>query len=773
MAPFSALRRLAWTAGLCGLWACTTQGPWPSDEPADASGSDPVASPPSSSPPPTISSAPLQRATAVAVPLPPATVPGPHPLQASLHNWRGQRAHLAGTAHYDQGEWIYEDYPLTAYGAAQPGSAPLYELLDQLGDVHSSADRLPGGMGFFIPQAGAGPLVEEADVAELRFSIRGDDLYLLARTTTMHAPVRTALLLLLDTGRSGESYSVPFGTGLQTSQTDTAVLITAEGSRIVDLATGMHTDAPTAANAEGYFNALETRLPLAALRLADAPQIRFVAASGLVEPGQFELAPGGAAGPLAKVLPRFQEPVQSVHDRQQALALAAGNIDAFLTTVSGSKLRAGESEYLLPGVGYSVRTFEAPEEISLESGINGSLRQYGLYIPAHRANSDLPATLLLRGSGMTGHSLAAITPGLFQNLGDQNGAIVISPSGRSDADFFQGAVYRDVLQALDDAQALLPIDANRITVAGYSMGGYATYMFAATQPDRFAGAFVIEGLVGGNQPATILYPPADVLPLLYNLEQMPVEIYQGDLDANVPLTHGLAASTRLQNLGYRYRLDLLPANTHFTPGILNDYSIGARYLRPLRRTRAPARVRLVRSMPYENSVDTAIGTDQPGGGPSHGLRFDHAWFVHDLQAKDPHSGTARVDVRSLARPEGLVVPVRSQGIEPGPVGGQPLSIYQEQSWEMGPLLEPTQNALAANLEGVARVRLDLADMGLTLDAPLKLQLISDSETTLVLDAPPPVCVRPPTTATLQFTQREDAIDIGVPVGEHILQLLPC
>ena len=55
-------------------------------------------------------------------------------------------------------------------------------------------------------------------------------------------------------------------------------------------------------------------------------------------------------------------------------------------------------------------------------------------------------------------------------------------------------------------------------------------------PDRFAGAFVIEGLVGGHQPATTTATFPDVVPMLSNLYHLPIEIFQGDIDT-VVFTH--------------------------------------------------------------------------------------------------------------------------------------------------------------------------------------------------------------------------------------------
>ena len=751
-----------------GLPACGQ-----SSVPIAASGGVPDAPPAAQEPgpPANLLSLPLEVAVPRVVPLSPQPDSAPRPLSTHPADWNGQLANLAGTAHYDRGEWIYEDYPWTAHGAASALTVPVYQLLDLLGNVYGPADRIPGGLAIVIAQAGAGPFVDEADLSELRLALRGDELHLRVRTTTMQTPVRTALLLLFDTGRAGTEHAVPFGSGLRTQAADTAVLVTANGTRIVDLVTGSETSAPAIAEPSGYLNAMATALPLSLVSMPGDSQLRLVGASGVVAPGSFELQSTGAGGPIAKVVPRFNEPVQSVHDRKQALALAARNIDRFLVSVSLDRMRAGDRELLLPGIGYSVRTHLVAESRSSEGGTNGTLRQYGLYVPKHFTDEPTPATLLLRGSSMTAHGLAAITPGLFQNLGDDNGAIIVSPCGRSGFDMFQGAVYVDVLDALADAEALLPIDADRISLAGYSMGGYATYMFAATQPDRFAGAFAIAGLVGGNRPATSTLRFPDVVPMLANLLHNPVAIFQGDVDINVPIIHALAASSRLRQLGYRYRYNLLLANTHFSPGLQNDYSIAARYLKSTRRETAPSRVHLTRIMPYERWVDSGATSDQPLAGQSMGLRFDDAWYLRELEPVDPVNGTATADVRTLARPAGPVTPVMTYGMDAGPLTGQPLSPFEELSWVTGPAADAPRNAFTADLSGTSRVALDLAQMALRTDEALAATIRTDTEVVIALRLPEAGCLAAPATVPAQMTA--DAYELRLAAGEHAIELHPC
>ncbi|HVT22121.1 MAG TPA: alpha/beta hydrolase-fold protein [Mycobacteriales bacterium] len=654
-------------------------------------------------------------------------------LRDGLSDWPGRDAHIAGQAHYDRGEWIYEDYPWTAYGAANAvtladikamtGLSSLVPLLQRLSQIYFT---------FVSPSAGAGPYVDAADVSELRLATRGHSLDVLARTTTMHRPVSTALLLLFHTGHAdATARTVPFGSGLTTRFADVAVLVTGHGAFVTDLRSGRTIRAPAAADPDGYRNSLQTRLPLSTV--ADHGRVRFVAAAGVVQPDGHTLVASGDGGPLAKVIPRFGEPVQGIADQRQAVALAMHDIDPFATTVSVPRMRRGRSERLVSGIGYTVRTYWAPKELSHENGIEGRLQQYGLYLPRGYRGGPVPTTVVLHGSDYTANSMAAITSELYRQLGDDNGAVLISPGARSGISLFEGAGYLDVEQAVRNAGRLVRIDPNRLSVAGYSMGGYGAILFAETQPDRFAAAFDIEGPIATRDQLPVALPVPDLTRAVDNLRYVPTEIYQGDADVNVALPNGLDLANRLRDLGYRYQLNVFPAHTHYSAGIHNDYTYGVRLLKSATRTAHPAVVRLTRDMSFERDVDRGAGSDLPDIGHSVGLRFDRAWFVHGLQPTHRRTGRATAVVRTYGRPAPTVHPVQSAGIDPGHHGEVP-SAYEAQTWRLTQSGTPLRNALSAHLTGVSRITLVLRQMKLTLDRPLRVTVHSDQRTRLTLAA---------------------------------------
>src|SRR5438477_185150 len=78
----------------------------------------------------------------------------------------------------------------------------------------------------------------QADLSELRVGADPRNVWFLARTTTMTAPVGTALLVLVDAAPGTRRVEVPFNSGIHTMRADYALLLTAGGGWIANLATG-------------------------------------------------------------------------------------------------------------------------------------------------------------------------------------------------------------------------------------------------------------------------------------------------------------------------------------------------------------------------------------------------------------------------------------------------------------------------------------------------------------------------------------------------------
>ena len=88
----------------------------------------------------------------------------------------------------------------------------------------------------------------------------------------------------------------------------------------------------------------------------------------------------------------------------------------------------------------------------------------------------------------------------------------------------------EILQAIEAVKALYPVDEGRVYLLGYGMGAMAAQRLASHMPGRFAAAAAIAG--------------AGPVDFVENLGQLPVFLYQGAEDKQVPLIYNLAWDKR-------------------------------------------------------------------------------------------------------------------------------------------------------------------------------------------------------------------------------------
>lgn len=652
-------------------------------------------------------------------------------------DWGGRAPGFGGALAYSHGELVYRDHIFDAYGADDGQDAqrlaaqgPLNTALPELYRIEPALQYVPQEFG--VP---TGPLklavhygdlehVDQADLSELRLgAARGGALDVLARTTTMSddAPA-TALLLLLDTAPGAAERTVPFASGLKTRRGDVAVLLTARGGRWVDLASGVEHRLPggaVATGARGYANTIEARLPAAALRGA-GETVGVAAAAGLAAAEGTALKPLGLGPNVANVAFRTREPARDWWERDQALALHGGSIDAFFADADRARMAAGANERYVPGSGYHDRIFSSTPRISREKGQEGVLQHYGVYLPtAYRAGRRSPAQYWFHFRGGNAHIAAAVSPGIFQDMGEDQDSIVITPDGRGTSGWYVGRSQVDVEEVWADSHRLFDIDRDRTYIAGHSMGGWASYLLPIVHPDRFAASFpasgpptqgqwlgceqdaCYEGANGGDPRAELTQP------LLDNLREVPVAIYQGAADELVPVTGPVRQAQRLRELGYRYRFYAFAGQEHYGPPIVDQWADGAAYEHRFTRDRNPPEVTYIRSMRFERAVERVNS-----GGVDLSFDFDRAYWMSGLEPVDAINGVARFDGRSLALAR------RRHALAPevgGPATTQQSGPYTMagQAWRATPDPAPSRaNGFAATLTGARAVTLRLSRMGL-------------------------------------------------------------
>jgi dienelactone hydrolase len=162
-------------------------------------------------------------------------------------------------------------------------------------------------------------------------------------------------------------------------------------------------------------------------------------------------------------------------------------------------------------------------------------------------------------------------------------AYIVAPTNRRRFGFdWQDWGRLDALEVLEIAKAELPVDPNRIYLTGHSMGGHGVWHVGLSHPDLFAAMGPGAGWTSFDlyvpwflQKSSIYAEPWQIGPrnaalrqdatlnFVDNAANVPIFIFQGGADDNVPPTHARMFVERLDDLGYRYYYKEIPGKGHW------------------------------------------------------------------------------------------------------------------------------------------------------------------------------------------------------------------
>ena len=139
---------------------------------------------------------------------------------------------------------------------------------------------------------------------------------------------------------------------------------------------------------------------------------------------------------------------------------------------------------------------------AFRSRIDSSLQPYTVYVPAtYDGKTPRPLLVLLHGSGgdqweipqaaanLDGRSVFA---GALEQDRIESNFLMCAPLARGPSGYVHIAEV-DILQMLDEVQRDYLVDADRIYVLGWSMGGAGAFLMASRFPDRFAAIMPVAG----------------------------------------------------------------------------------------------------------------------------------------------------------------------------------------------------------------------------------------------------------------------------------------
>jgi len=617
--------------------------------------------------------------------------PGPRPGPAMLYRkpatspqlanrgpWHAKPILVSGTSAYRRGEFLYQDFIYDDHGAR--GTAR-----DQ-GDPRSGGDTFSMPNGTYTYPTSPRYANNAADLLELRVKALRRATAFRISLNTLKAPALVATTIAI--GKSKQPAAFPFGAN---ASAPAKLFLTVHGRKatLQSAATGKRVEPAPRVSISRRRRQIQVLVPHRAwnpgqkrVRLAAGVGLWDSKASGYLTPGSSADAttPGGAEGlsnPTAffNVAFRYAEPWPDLsvdggadavvnpawwRDKAQAAALAAGDLTRFHANVDFAKLAGGKTDlgrgkkWGVPRYGPMDRIFASHFEskqgadYSVSCGnatecvgeLRGRLQPYAIYVPKKPPPpGGYGLTLLL-------HSLAA-NYNQFSNSRNQSqfgdrgsGSIVITAAGRGPDGWYYGQAGADTFEMWADAARRYHLNPSWTDIAGYSMGGYATYKFATQYPDLFARAQPTVGPPGLG----IWVPPNDPTPggaasntnrMLASVRNIPFLIWDGTNDELVPVPGPVAQAQTFDDLGYRYAFDLFaPPVDHFALASNDEYAPAAKFLGTAKVDRNPSHVTYV----VNPTMDF----------PKDGTVADHAYWLSGLKLRDG-SGAAplgQVDARS-------------------------------------------------------------------------------------------------------------------------------
>ena len=702
-----------------------------------------------------------------------------------IADWVGVSSGFAGSTQSSNGEFIYQDHlfddlgPETRQRASQHGTtgAPDGDYrypTEETGAPDAKATRRYGN--------------NAADLQELRFAADANDLFVMARLSTMLDKSVAAVAIGLDTdpeNTSDDAKPWPYAAGVSAKGVDKVITLWGDGGTITDL--DAEPDAVTtlpevAAVDDTSDNAIEARVPRS---LVGASTVNAWVAVGLWDGSEFMAVPtgaptvdkpgGGLGGTRIWNAGFRKNETGSYMEEVQAGALAAGDITAFTDEVRIEDLVAGiddpfelvtekfyavviDTGFAIPpddtvppsrweGVDYVGRPgrFQglAGRALTQEFEFYGRYQPYGLYIPEDHGSRQLPAALALHGIGGS-HSTYNTQEGFIRDMGEgfdqYEPMYLITPLARGGS-FYADWGEAETLAVLDDAARRVHFDPERLYLTGYSMGGYGVYRLASLYPDRFAAAVSWAGYTGeftGNyltDPVNeALDRPkgtqgraniGDPVDTMENLRHVPLVHMAGTNDEIVPTSGQLAAVRRLDELDYRSRLDLYPGYEHFSFALVDDWRRGREWL-----AAHPTRTKQPRVVDYLFSD----AWTQEGLAGELGLVHGDVWWISDLAMRTPPPSA--FDFSSV-QAESWRVPQHEYTVERATTPVAEPSPHTQQSVSWAPAIPPKKkdegNRLSLRLRNVSDITIDLAAAGLS-PCGLVLDIDTDGPVTIRLDA---------------------------------------
>jgi len=179
--------------------------------------------------------------------------------------------------------------------------------------------------------------------------------------------------------------------------------------------------------------------------------------------------------------------------------------------------------------------------LAQRSALDQTLQPFTVVLPeGFDPERTYPLLVHLHGSERDDTAVAG-----FRDLYRHTEMIVLAPYGRGTSNHYaKDNAQDDIREAFEAACRVLPIDRNRVVLAGFSMGGYGVYHTYAENPGTYRGVAPFSGTPTAPwEPDAPDYASDELSGVYLNV---PIFVYHGTGDFNVPFetTEKLVKSLR-------------------------------------------------------------------------------------------------------------------------------------------------------------------------------------------------------------------------------------
>ena len=185
---------------------------------------------------------------------------------------------------------------------------------------------------------------------------------------------------------------------------------------------------------------------------------------------------------------------------------------------------------------------------------------YLLYIPGEYGvdpERKWPLLIYLHGMDRVNKSVTLLQNDYPLNILDEQDYfpfIVVAPQGTGEYEFWAtDEMVNAIMTLLDEVQAVLSVDSNRIYLTGVSAGGNGTWSIGVRHPERFAALVSVMGYYGW---------PFSVPENICDLANVPIWAFHGEKDETIPLEAEQSLIEALEACGGDVQITIFPDVGH-------------------------------------------------------------------------------------------------------------------------------------------------------------------------------------------------------------------